>query len=92
MIDIGTRQEAQEKALKAKLLILDDFGKEFRRLGDYGDTFWEKVMSDREGNRRATVITSNLDADALAERFSKAVVDGCGRVVAAGSESEEGCQ
>lgn len=62
-----------ERMCSVRLLILDDFGTE--HLGDYGKTMLDELLTRRHGDRLRTVITTNLDKKAFAERVGERLFD-----------------
>jgi DNA replication protein DnaC len=89
MADFNANDRAWfERLAKCGLLVLDDLGAE--RLGEMELGMVQRLLMSRHAKGLRTVITSNLDAAKLAERYGDRVVDRMrevARVVDAGSVS-----
>lgn len=81
-------RELFEELCDAKLLVLDDLGAE--RSWDGWLSRLDELLDRRYGDRRRTVITSNLDAAAFKLRYGARIADRIrhdGTVVSAGRDS-----
>lgn len=72
--DPPRRPEAY-KALTMPFLVLDDLGTEYLKDGGMAEGFLDELFYEREGNRLTTIITTNLNAKQLAERYSPRILD-----------------
>ena len=72
--DPARRTEAL-KALEIPFLVLDDLGTEYLKDGGMAESFLDELFYEREANRRTTIITSNLNAQQLTERYSPRIID-----------------
>ena len=70
-----TRRPEALKALGIPFLVLDDLGVEYLKDGGMAESFLDELFYEREANRLTTVITSNLNAKQLAERYSPRILD-----------------
>lgn len=64
-------QRLRQRALETELLILDDLG------GERGDSasVLERILGTRDAEHRRTILTTNLDARAFANRYGLRVLD-----------------
>ena len=72
--DPARRPEAL-KALTMPFLVLDDLGTEYLKDGGMAESFLDELFYEREANRRTTIITTNLNAQQLTERYSPRIID-----------------
>ena len=71
------RDELMERALTRDVVLLDDFGAEFRKRDGSGylETLLEEVVWSREAQRKPTLITTNLTPGEFAELLGDRIGD-----------------
>jgi DNA replication protein DnaC len=69
------RASAMSKATRWKFVVFDDVGTEYLKEGGMLVSILDEIFWTREGNRLATVFTSNLTAQHFRERISDRIAD-----------------
>ena len=92
MLDGGDRRvEARALLVTPGLLVLDDLGTEYAKVGGFLDATLDEIVWYREANLLPTLITTNLTPDGMRDRLSDRIVDrlrgSWARIVACGGES-----
>jgi len=72
--DPARRPEAL-KTLTTPFLVLDDLGVEYLKDGGMAESFLDELFYEREANRLTTIITTNLNAQQLTDRYSPRIID-----------------
>lgn len=67
--------ERMDALLKADRLVIDDVGAEFADAKGNFNAILDELVSDRHGNRRPLIITTNLDAAAFKLRYDERIAD-----------------
>ncbi len=67
--------EQMNRLLKADRLVIDDVGSEFADVKGNFNAILDELVSDRHGNRRPLIITTNLDGDAFKARYDERIAD-----------------
>lgn len=72
---MGRYDGSVDALVDARALVLDDLGAEFAdRPGNSAERL-DYILTEREAAYRPTLITTNLNADAFAKRYSERIVD-----------------
>jgi len=69
------REITRRRAKESPFMIFDDLGVEYAKDGGLIETFLDEIIWHREGNMRATIITTNLTVEQLKGRLSDRIVD-----------------
>lgn len=88
-------KSAVNDLLDAQALVLDDLGVEAREKGEWFTALVDEIFDVRYGQRRPTVVTTNLTWDELRRRYGRRVegrLTESGRVVGCGGPSLRGCR
>lgn len=75
LLDPEQRMATMARARTRSLVVWDDFGLEYLRPGGAAVALIEELIWERHGNRRPTIITTNLTTAMLAKRCSARIVD-----------------
>jgi hypothetical protein len=84
---------ALKPIMTAPLLVLDDLGAEFYDSKGFFGSLFDELVDVRYGGKLPTVVTSNLNSKAFADRYGQRVVDRiceAGRFVGCGNTSMRG--
>jgi DNA replication protein DnaC len=73
LLDYNDRRVRGE--LEAEFVVLDDFGGEYVNPGGAAESHIDELLWTRHGERRATIITTNLTPDQLRGRLSDRILD-----------------
>lgn len=71
--DLGTRQEWIEHYTGVHLLVIDDLGKEHRGQSGFFEANFDNLLRERVRHKRATIITTNLDAQKFLRVYQESV-------------------
>jgi len=85
--------EAMNKLLRAPRLVVDDLGTEFQDAKGNFDAILDEIIDVRYDNKRPTVITTNLAAEAFKARYGERIADRireAGRFVSLAEKSMRG--
>jgi len=83
-------RDAMDMLLRADRLVLDDLGSEYADVKGNFLAIVDELVSERHGNRRPMVMTTNLAADAFKARYDERIADRireCGRFVSLEGDS-----
>jgi DNA replication protein DnaC len=68
-------QSTDDRAHTAELLVLDDLGKEHSGSTGWSETYWENLIRVRNASKRSTIVTTNLDLDALQNSYYPSMLE-----------------
>jgi hypothetical protein len=75
LLDPGRRQNALTRAKTTEFVVFDDFGVEYVKEGGLVDAFLDEIIWTRESMILPTIITTNLDVEALKARLPERLID-----------------
>ena len=82
--------EGIAKFTKCSRLVIDDMAVEYMDAKGFYLSLLDEILNDRYANKRATVMTTNFDAERFKERYGERIIDRireAGRFYGCGSES-----
>lgn len=74
-------ESVEERARSVDLLVLDDFGKEYRDEGGMNEKKLESLIRGRVAAERTTILSSNMTLDDLRATYKDTLVDVMGEAV-----------
>ena len=68
-------RDEMNRLLRADRLVIDDLGSEYADVKGNFNAILDELVSDRHGNRRPLVITTNLNGEAFKARYDDRIAD-----------------